>query len=44
MKYYDGAVYTGQWENDNPNGRGTMVEPDGQIFKGIFKDGVFIKK
>jgi hypothetical protein len=37
---FDGATYSGQLKNGNPNGQGTMVYDDGSTYVGKFKDGV----
>ena len=44
IKWYDGAVYSGEWKNEDYHGQGTLKEIDGKIFKGIWKNGELIKK
>jgi dynein intermediate chain 2 len=41
--YSDGAVYGGEWKNDEYHGQGTLKESDGKIYKGIWKNGKLIK-
>ena len=40
MTYPDGAVWAGDWKNDQVNGLGVFVE-DGFIEQGIYSDGYF---
>jgi hypothetical protein len=34
-------VYDGQWKNGKPNGSGQYRTPEGRMFMGQWKDGVF---
>ena len=40
MKWPDGTSYTGEWQGDEFNGKGTYRESDGTVYQGQFKDGV----
>ena len=33
--------YHGEWQNDMPNGHGTVIKKDGQKYRGNFKNGLF---
>ena len=39
--YADGSTYTGDWQNDLPNGRGTATYADGGTYTGEWQDGNF---
>jgi hypothetical protein len=41
LSYSDGSIYTGNFANDYPNGRGEKVFVDGSIYTGEFLDGQF---
>ena len=43
LKYYNGTIYEGNFNNSERNGFGTLTNSDGKIEKGIFKDGFFVK-
>lgn len=34
--YKDGSVYTGQWSNNMPNGRGMLRYANGDVYEGMF--------
>ena len=36
MKYQNGRVYEGEWENDTRHGRGFELYPNGNIYLGEF--------
>lgn len=36
MKYSDGRIYTGSWDDNSKNGEGEMIYPDGTIYRGNF--------
>ena len=38
MKYDSGANYTGLWQNNMPNGRGTFNFANGNVYEGELKD------
>ena len=40
----NGGKYEGFFENDLYNGEGILISKIGEEFKGIFKDGKFVKK
>ncbi len=40
----NGGKYEGFFENDLYNGEGILLSKSGEVFKGIFKDGIFVKK
>ena len=33
-------VYKGGWLNDKKHGQGVLIDPNGDVFKGVFKDGI----
>ena len=37
------GTYIGNWKNDDWNGLGMWIEPDGYIEQGIFRDGELVK-
>lgn len=37
--YASGAVYTGQWSPAGPHGNGTIIQPDGDKWEALFRDG-----
>ena len=39
VEYEDGAIYTGQLKNNEPNGTGAMTYPDGSTYTGQWKNG-----
>ena len=39
MAWADGDNYTGEWQDDLPNGQGTMTYADGTKASGKWKDG-----
>lgn len=39
LKYKNGKIYKGQFNNNEPNGEGKMIYQDGTTLKGFFKDG-----
>ena len=43
-KYENGDIYEGFFENNLFNGEGKMTKKDGEVKKGIFKDGELIEK
>ncbi|KAE9537643.1 hypothetical protein AGLY_006666 [Aphis glycines] len=40
MRWNDGAVYRGQWRNNEYNGRGKYVEVNGNIYDGQWSNGL----
>lgn len=40
-KYQDGTLYIGEWWNDAPSGKGTVVWADGSIYVGDFIAGKY---
>lgn len=42
--YADGSVYTGDWRNGRPNGKGQLVRANGATFKGVWSDGLMVGK
>ena len=39
MTWPDGAKYTGEWENGERNGHGTMTYENGDKYEGEWKSG-----
>jgi len=39
MKYTNGRLYEGEWENDQRHGRGYERYPNGNIYQGEFQYG-----
>ena len=39
MKFSNGDVYDGDWENGKMNGKGAMLYHDGTFYQGDWKDG-----
>jgi hypothetical protein len=39
MRYLNGSVYTGQWENGKMHGNGTIVWEDGAVYSGQWERG-----
>ena len=44
MKWSNGKMYEGEFDNDNRTGKGKLTDTDGKEVKGIFKDGKLIEK
>ena len=42
ITYPDGFVYTGEFKDGFPHGKGTMTSPDGSKDEGIWEDGELI--
>ena len=40
-KYQDGTIYIGEWWNEVPSGKGTVIWPDGTIYVGRFSRGMY---
>ena len=40
-KYENGSVYTGEWWNNEMNGKGTLIWPNGSVYIGEFKNGLY---
>jgi len=40
-KYQDGTIYIGEWWNDVPSGKGTVIWADGSIYVGQFIKGLY---
>jgi len=40
-KYKDGTIYVGEWWNDTPSGKGTVIWSDGSIYVGDFSKGMY---
>ncbi len=38
--YSNGSTYTGEWQDGEWHGQGTMTYADGSTYTGEFKDGV----
>ena len=39
--WVDGAKYAGFWKNNKINGKGKLINTDGDIFEGEFRDDQF---
>ena len=39
MKYANGDIYEGNWENNTKSGQGKMTYKNGDIYEGEWKDG-----
>lgn len=39
MKFPDGSTFDGNWVEDEIDGEGTYTYPNGDIYKGSFKQG-----
>ena len=37
----NGAIYTGEKQNNEPHGKGTMLLSDGSTYRGTFVNGKF---
>ncbi len=40
-KHENGSIYTGEWWNNEMNGKGTLIWPDGSVYIGEFKNGLY---
>ncbi len=40
-EYKDGTIYIGEWWNNEPSGKGTLVLSDGTIYVGQFQKGSY---
>ena len=45
LHYKDGSVYEGEFTNANPgpNGKGKLTKKNGEVIKGLWKHGEFLK-
>jgi len=40
-KYPNGTIYIGEWWNEKPSGKGTVIWSNGTIYVGDFKEGMY---
>ena len=43
MTFAGGEKYVGEWKDDKPHGHLTVTAPDGEVVKGIWRDGKLLK-
>lgn len=43
-RYADGSVYTGDWNDDKPQGEGKLIRTNGAVFTGTWSNGLLVGK